>query len=95
MEKMQLAQTQWFFISCKGLCTQNVQTDLKFQSTATTVASMATKSSDLDDQMSEANLQTWGHTPIPSRGQEDWRDGSIGQYPLPLTILVSSEETVA
>ena len=37
----------------------------KFQFTATTVASIATKSSDLDDQTSEANLQTEGHTPLP------------------------------
>ena len=38
---------------------------------ATTVTSMATKSSDLDDQTSGANFQTDGHTPIPSRGWED------------------------
>ena len=57
-----------FFISHKGLCTQIVQTDLEFQFMATTVTSMATKSSNLDNQMSGANLKTEGHTPIPSGG---------------------------
>ena len=38
---------------------------------ATTVASMAAKSSDLGDQTSGPNLQTRGHTPLPSRGQKD------------------------
>ena len=38
---------------------------------ATTVVSIAAKSSDLEDQMSGANLQTEGHTPMPSRGQRD------------------------
>ena len=37
---------------------------------ATTVISMATKSSYLDDQMSGANLQMEGHTPTSPRGQE-------------------------
>ena len=44
----------------------------------TTVASMATKSSDLDDQTSGANLQTEGHTPLPSRGHKNpKRDGRL------------------
>ena len=38
---------------------------------ATTVVSMATKSSDLEDWTSGVNLQTEGHTPMPSRGQKD------------------------
>ena len=71
MEKMWLVQTQWIFISSKGLCTQIVQTDPEFQVTAITVVSMATKSIDLDDWMSGVNLQTEGHIPIPSRGQKD------------------------
>ena len=49
---------------------------------ATTVASMATKSSGLDDWTSGANLQTEGHTPIPSRGRKDPEEmGSVRQYP--------------
>ena len=71
-----------FFISCKGLCTQIVQLNPEFQFTATTVASMATKSSDLDDQTFRANLQTEGHTPIPSRGQKDPKEmGALGSSP--------------
>ena len=45
-----------FFISCEGLCTWIVWTNLEFQFMATTGVSMATKSSDLDDQISGANL---------------------------------------
>ena len=49
---------------------------------ATTVMSMATKSSNLDDQTSGANLQTEGHTPIPARGQKDPEEtGALGSAP--------------
>ena len=49
---------------------------------ATTVASMATKSSDLKDWMSGANLQTEGHTPMPLRGQRDPEEmGALGSAP--------------
>ena len=48
------------FISCKGLCTQFMWLDLEFQFTATTIMSMAARSSDLEDRTSEANLQTEG-----------------------------------
>ena len=49
---------------------------------ATTVASMDTKSSDLDDQTFGANLQTEGHTPIPSKGQKDPEEtGALGSAP--------------
>ena len=49
---------------------------------ATTVASMATKSSNLDDQTSGANLQTEGHTLIPSRGHNDPEEvGAMGSGP--------------
>ena len=44
---------------------------------ATTVASMATKSSDLEDQTSAADLQTEGHTPMPSRGQKDPEEAGV------------------
>ena len=82
VEKMQLAQTQWFFISCKGLCTHIVQTDPEFQFTAPSVMSMAAKSSDLDDWTSGANLQTECHTPIPSRDQKDLEEmGFLGSAP--------------
>ena len=43
----------------------------EFQIMATTVASMAAKSSNLEDWTSGANLQTKVHTPMPSRGQKD------------------------
>ena len=45
----------------------------------TTVTSMATKSSELDDQTSGPSLQTEGHTPIPPRGQKDPEEtGALG-----------------
>ena len=59
-----------------------MQTDPEFQFTATTVVSMAAKYSNLDDWTSGANLQTEGHTPIPSRGQEDPEEmGAWGSAP--------------
>ena len=49
---------------------------------ATTIASMVAKSSDLEDQTSGANLQTKGHTPMPSRGQKDPEEtGALGSAP--------------
>ena len=48
-----------------------MQLNPEFQFTTTTVISMTAKSSNLDDQMSGANLQTEGYTPIPSRGHKD------------------------
>ena len=82
MEKMWLAQTQWFLISCKGLCTQIVQTNLEFQFMTTIVMSMATKSSNLDDHISGANLQNDGHTPT---SPSDWKGleemGASGSAP--------------
>ena len=49
---------------------------------ATTVTSRATKSSNLDDQMSGANLQTEGHTPIPLRGHKVPEEvGALGNAP--------------
>ena len=38
---------------------------------ATTILSMATKSSDLEDQTSGANLQMEGHVGMPSQSQKD------------------------
>ena len=60
-----------FFISCKGLCAQFVWLDPEFQFTATTIVSMATRSSDLEDQMSGANPQMEGHVYMPSKSQKD------------------------
>ena len=93
---MQLVQTQWcFFISCKGLCTQIVQTKPEFQFTTTIVVSMANKSNDLDDQISGTNLQNDGHTPhIIKWPKRPWRDGSIWQCPLPFSISVPREVTI-
>ena len=47
-----------------------------------TVMSMATKSSDLDDQISGANLQTTGHTLTSPHGQKDLEEtGASGGSP--------------
>ena len=82
MEKTWLVQFSGSFISCKGLCNQFVQLNLEFKFIATTVMSMTTKSSDLEDQASEANLQTKDHTPMPSGGQKDPKEmGASGSAP--------------
>ena len=71
-----------FFISCKGLCTQFEWLNLEFQFMATPITSMATKSSDLEDQTSRTNLQTEGHTSMSSRGQKDPEEmGATGSAP--------------
>ena len=51
-----------------GLCAQTEWTYLEFQFTATVSVSMATKSSDLDDQKTGANIHTEGHTLTPPNG---------------------------
>ena len=72
----------FFFISCKDLFAQIVWTDTEFQFIAITVMSMAAKSSELDKLTSGANLQTEGHTPIPSRGWENPEEtGPSGNAP--------------
>ena len=54
---------------------------------ATTVASMAAKSNDLEDHTSGANLQTKGHTPMSSRGQKDPEEmGASGSAPSHLPL---------
>ena len=46
---------------------------------AITIVSMATRSSNLEEQMSEANLQMEGHADMPSQSWKDpQRDESIG-----------------
>ena len=56
--------------------------------------SMATKSSDLEDQTSGANLQTEGHTPMPLRGQKEPEEmGALGSAP-PTHHLVYSQEAI-
>ena len=60
-----------FVISCKGLYTWFVWLDLEFQFMASTIVSMATRSSDLEDQMSGANLQMEGHVDMSS---QSWKD---------------------
>ena len=79
---MCLAHTMWFLHFLQGPFAQFVGLNPEFQVMATTVTSMATKSSDLEDQTSGANLQTEGHTPIPSRGQKDPEEmGALGSAP--------------
>ena len=59
-----------------------MQLDLEFQFTATTIVSMATRSSDLEDQMSGANLQTEGHVDMPSQSQKGPEEtGVLGSSP--------------
>ena len=67
---------------------------------ATTIVSMATRSSDLEDQLSGANLQMEGHTDMPSQSQKDPEEtGVLGSSPsclpswsparrLPLAVLI-------
>ena len=81
-KRPELAQTQWFFISCKGLCTQIVWTNPQFQFMTTIVISMATKSSDLDDCISGVNLQNNGHTPTSPSGVKGLEEmGASGSAP--------------
>ena len=85
MEKTWLVQPSGFFISCKGLCTLFVWFNPEFQFTATTFASMATKSSDSEDQTLGTNLPSEGHIPKPSRGWKDPEEmGALGSDPSPL-----------
>ena len=63
---------------------------------ATTVASMAIKSSDLEDWKSGANLQTEDHTPIPSRGQKDPEEmGTLDSAPFPLPSWSPAKKPLA
>ena len=49
---------------------------------ATTIMSMATRSSDLEDQMSGTNLQTEGYVDVPSQSQKDPKEmGPLGSSP--------------
>ena len=49
---------------------------------ATTIMSMAARSSDLEDQTSGANLQMEGHEDIPSQSQKDPKEmGTSGSSP--------------
>ena len=56
--------------------------DLEFQFTATTIMSMTTRSSDLEDWMSGANLQTEGHVGMESQCQKGPEEtGASGSSP--------------
>ena len=49
---------------------------------ATTIMSMVTKSSDLEDWMSGANLQMESHAGMPSQSQKDPEEmGALGSSP--------------
>ena len=55
--------------------------------------SMAAKSSDLGDKMSEANLQVDGQVEKPAQGPVDqWGDGGRGWFPSQLTNMVPCPE---
>ena len=63
-----------YIISCQGLCTHYKWPYLEFQLTATNAMSMAAKSRDLVDKMSEANLQADGHVELPTQSAKDlWK----------------------
>ena len=56
--------------------------DLEFQFTATTIMSMATRSSNLEDQMSGADFQTEGHVGMQSKHQKGLEEmGVLGSSP--------------
>ena len=63
-----------YIISCQGLCTHKEWLYPEFQFTATNFVSMAAKSSDLSDKMSEGNLQTNGLVEKPAKGAADWQE---------------------
>ena len=63
-----------YIISCQGLCTHNEWLYLEFQFTAINFVSMAAKSSDLIDKMSEANLQMDGQAEVPTQGVKDLQE---------------------
>ena len=58
-----------YLFSCKGFCTQSVQTYLEFQFMTTVFVSRATRSSDLEDFEPETKIQTEGHTLTPTNSQ--------------------------
>ena len=55
-----------YIISCQSLCTHNERPYLEFQFTATNFMSMATKLSDLAEEMSVASLQVDGQVEEPT-----------------------------
>ena len=59
------------FISCQGLCAQIEWLNPEFQFTATNFVSIAAKLGDLVDEMFGANLQTEGHTDMPTQSAKD------------------------
>ena len=70
------------FISCQGLCTQIEWLNLEFQFTATNFMTMAAKSSDLVDEMSEINLQMEGHADMPPQSARDlWESEASDSSP--------------
>ena len=63
---------------------------------ATSIMSMATRISDLEDQMSGANLQMEGCADGPSQSWKDPEEmGALGSSPLLLAILVPSQEAAS
>ena len=70
MKKMWLMQTRWFSFLA-GAFAPDLCDLIQSFSSVTTIVSMATRSSDLEDQTSGANLQTEGHADMPSQSQKD------------------------
>ena len=62
-----------YIISCQGFCAHKEWLYPEFQFTATDFMSMAAKSSNLGDKMSEANLQMDGQVEKPAK--EQWAGG--------------------
>ena len=60
-----------YIVSCQGFCTHKERPYLEFQFTATDFVSMAAKTSDGGDDMSEANLQADGLVEKPAQGAVD------------------------
>ena len=75
-----------YIASGQGFCTHKEWPYLEFQFTATNFMSMAAKSSDSGDKMSESNLQADGQVEKPAQGATEWpemeeEDGSPPNSP--------------
>ena len=78
----QLMQTQWFLYFLQGSLHPNCVTQFRVSVHGHSIMSMATTSSDSEDQTFAANLQTEGHVPKPSEGQMDPEEmGMLGSAP--------------
>ena len=94
MEKMQLQQAHLFPNFLHRPLHQTVWTHLEFQFMTTVFVSMATRSSNLDDQKCWIYPPDWGpHPHLTKQLKQPWRSRGIWDCPIPITIPVSGEES--